>query len=431
MKHSALFFIIFSAPFCAFADGGNTVPATGWPRKTEQEKPVSTGELREKLDAALKQQNWQDFDKTLEQYRSRFLADQIFADYAEARWRSSKGEYSQAQALYRRVLAQKPDWVQARTAMLDNLSAARSQPRPGDYGRRLQAADVWQLPVTMSYDRSDSIAYASRNRVGLKTGSRPRDGSQVPQTANLLRYNLGAEHDFDIKGNHKLRVGLTSGGTHYWDYYDISSRSVRLAAGYRSSTGGHSWSLTPYTEQSWLGSEKHTLNKGAAASYSNKLNDNWRLSLAASSVNRTFNDPGHAKYYDGVLSSVASTAEWRPNEAWTFSLGTDYRIDQTDNETQASDRTAFRTGLSRKFDNGFNAGASLQYGRREFSHADPASGLGRKDNEYNASASLSYNPRRWKGVTPKVDYRYSKVDSNVDTSSRETSQWFMSLEKRF
>ncbi|EGZ44410.1 surface lipoprotein assembly modifier [Neisseria wadsworthii] len=425
MKRAVLLLSLF-ASFCGVvAADGEVQPASDLPYRQIEVAPLPDSELKSELEAALAKQDWQNMPELLKQYRSRFLADQVFADYAEARWRSSQGEYMQAQALYRRVLAQRPDWQEARAATIHNLSAARSAPRAGDFGKRLQASDVWQLPVNLSHVRNNQ-GYIPRDQKTLLAGNRYPDKNN-----DALRYNLGAEHDFSLKGNHRLRLGLTSGGTHYWDYYDRSTRSVRLAAGYRSSAGKQSWSFTPYTEQSWLGSEKYTLNTGASAAYNNKFNDNWRVSLSASSVNRSYNNPDHAKYYDGNINSVSGTAEWRPNSAWAISAGADYRADLTRNETRSSDRTVFRTGISRQFEGGIKAGASVQYGRREFSHSEPLYGIGRKDNEYNASASLSYQPRRWKGVAPKIDYRYSKIDSNVDSSSREQSQWFMSLEKKF
>ncbi|MDO4641422.1 MAG: surface lipoprotein assembly modifier [Neisseria sp.] len=429
MKRSALFLIFVSAIRCATAAEGEAalehpVAENNGPYKPVEKAPPSDAELKNALETAITTKNWDNMADLLQQYRARFLADQVFADYAEAQWRSSKGEYMQAQALYRRVLAQRPDWQAARAAMINNLSAARSQPKAGDYSRKLQASDVWQLPVQISRESADDSA-------GRRTNSRLRNGIFTSKTNDAFRFNLGAERDFELTGNHKLRVGLTSRGMHYWDYYDRSTRSVRLAAGYRSAAGKQSWSLTPYTEQSWLGSEKYILNKGASASYSNKLTDTWRVSLSASSINRSYNNPDYAKYYNGTLSSLSGSAEWHPDDAWTFNLGTDYRADQTENRTRASDRAIIRTGISRKFENGLRAGASVQYGRRDFGHSETLYGFGRKDNEYNASASLSFQPRRWKGVSPKLDYRYSKVDSNVKSSSSKTSQWYMSLEKRF
>lgn len=426
MKRAALLLILCLSLRCVFAADDDVQPASAdLPYRPAEPAQPSDQELKSGLEAALAEQDWQNMPELLQQYRSRFLADQVFADYVEARWRSSKGEYAQAQALFRRVLAQRPEWQEARMASITNLSAARAQPRAGDFGRRLQASDVWQLPISLSQVHNNQ-GYRSRS----SNASRAAYPHQEKNN-DALRFNLGAEHDFSLKGNHRLRLGLTSGGTHYWDYYDRSTHSVRLAAGYRSSSGKQSWSLTPYTEQSWLGSEKYTLNTGASAAYHNKLNDNWRVSLSASSVNRSFNNPNHAKYFDGNINSISGTAEWRPDSAWLISAGADYRADLTRNATRASDRTVLRTGISRQFESGFKAGASFQYGRREFDHSEPLYGIGRRDNEYNASASISYQPRRWKGVAPKIDYRYSKVDSNIGSSSKENSQWFMSLEKKF
>lgn len=431
MKRAVPFFLIFALVPCSRAAEEDAGRANDLPYR-RQEAPLPTDhDLKAALETALDKEDWANLPVLLKQYRSRYLADQIFADYAEARWHTSRGEHIQAQALLRRVLARRPDWDEARTAMMHSLSAARSRPKAGANSRRLGAGDVWQLPLDMNYERSDSAYYASRNRTGLRTGSRPQGSRSAPATANALRFNLNAQHDFSLRGNHKLHVGLTSGGTHYWDYYDISTRSVRFAAGYRNTSGSHSWALTPYTEQNWLGGERHTLNKGASAGYSNKLNDNWRVSLSASSINRTYNNPDYAKYYDGIVSSFSGTAEFRPDDAWTFNAGADYRSDQTDNAAYASGRTGIRTGVSRQFENGLKLGTSLQYGYRAFGKSQALYGIGRKDDEYSATASLSFKPHNWKGVTPKFDYRYSKVDSNVDTSSSETSQWFMSLEKRF
>ena len=100
---------------------------------------------------------------------------------------------------------------------------------------------------------------------------------------------------------------------------------------------------------------------------------------------------------------------------------------------QASVRKGIRFGAAKAFENGFGIRTNLRYARRTFDAPGTlVYRFNRKDHEYQVNASLWHNKIAWKGLTPHLNFRHLKIDSNMSGFySRKNKQVFVSVEKQF
>lgn len=81
---------------------------------------------------------------------------------------------------------------------------------------------------------------------------------------------------------------------------------------------------------------------------------------------------------------------------------------------------------------GVGSSINLQYAHRRFDAPHFLYGRFRRDDEYQLLWSMWHRRLAWRGMVPKLNYRYQKTDSNLsELYSRLGGAWFMSVEKIF
>ena len=107
--------------------------------------------------------------------------------------------------------------------------------------------------------------------------------------------------------------------------------------------------------------------------------------------------------------------------------------DDTKEREQASWRYGVNLGGVKQFEDGIGLRANASYIRREFkAPAELVYRFTRRDHEYQTGVALWHRKISWRGFTPQLNFRYINIDSNMPAFySRNSKEWFMSVEKTF
>ncbi|MDO5640727.1 MAG: surface lipoprotein assembly modifier [Neisseria sp.] len=406
------------------------------------------------INQAVVGKRWDMLADLLALYRETAAPDQTLIAYAEGALLRGRGEVGAAVARYREIVAAHPDLPyvkldlglmlaedkQYREAerVLAEVEAAEVTPATKRLAAAYRAAAVkaqaWQPDVSLQYERTDNVNNASDERIIEWQGQRwTKSADSLPQSAEGFRYGLGVQRDLNVGGHHFAHFNLRGDGVHYWDNQDYSEQSLRVAAGYKNQNARRSWGVIPFVEQNWLGGSRYSRLYGANLEYSRVLSPRWQLMLNASRTEKRYQEAPTAARYNGFAHLLSATALYRAADSWLLFGGLDQQWDNTREKADASARSGIRIGTVKTFKNGLGTRLNLRYARRAFDA--PATLVyehTRNDHEYQAQAALWHRKVSWKGFTPRLNFRYLKIDSNMPAFySRSSGQWFVSVEKAF
>nr|WP_245911195.1 surface lipoprotein assembly modifier [Neisseria iguanae] len=318
--------------------------------------------------------------------------------------------------------------------MLAEVEAAEVTPATrrlaAAYRSTTEKAQAWQPDISLQYTRTDNVNNASNERIIEWQGRRwTKNSDSLPKSAEGFRYGAGVQRDVNIGGNHFAHLNLRGDGVYYWDNHDYSEQSLSVAAGYKNQNARQSWGVIPFVEQNWLGSSRYSRLHGANLEYRRSLSPRWQLMLNASRTEKRYQEARTAARYDGFSHLLSATALYRATDSWLLFGGADKQWDNLHSAEDSSERL----GTVKTFNNGLGTRLSLRYARRRFDAPETlVYGYIRKDHEYQAQAAVWHQKISWKGLTPRLNFRYLNIKSNMPGFySRKSAQWFVSVEKAF
>ncbi|UOO82315.1 surface lipoprotein assembly modifier [Uruburuella testudinis] len=431
------------------------------PPAVEQAKPapaLSEADLRgnaalttELINRALVAQQWDLLAELLAVYPQAEGYDAMLYDYARGAWLRSQQRYPEAVALYRGIVAQQPNLAYPRfdlgVMLFENkqyreAAAELSRAEPDLAApmqalvQRYQAAIAkqqgWQPNVNLQYEQTDNVNNASAEREILLGGTRfVKNEESLPQSAHGFRYGVGLAREVNVGGNHFVGADAGFDGVHYWDNQDYSEQSLNLSGAYRWRDFHQSAGIVPFVTQNWLGGSRYSRQFGATLEYSRRLNARWQASAAYTHMQRRYAEEAVAQRHNGALNQISATLMWQPASKWLLFGGADYSRDHTRDQSESSARNGGRIGAVYAAPD-WGARISLRYVLRDFEADNDFFGYPRRDKEYHAGAALWHNKLAWKGLVPKLNFRYLKIDSNIPAFySRSSAQWFVSVEKQW
>lgn len=104
----------------------------------------------------------------------------------------------------------------------------------------------------------------------------------------------------------------------------------------------------------------------------------------------------------------------------------------TRDEAETSVRNSIRVGGAFEWPLGISTRLNLRYARRQFKGQNAYFRYARADREYQSTLSVWHRRLNFWGVTPKFNWQYNKIDSNIsDLYSRAAHRVFFSLDKAF
>jgi len=418
---------------------------------TLNDAPLPEGSsLEESINFAIITKDWQKLEKLLAQYRTTTNFDLILYNYGLGALYRNQGRQKEAISLYQQILKHRPDLHYPRfdLAMMlyedkryaeakVELEAAEPYLSPKLQGLasqilgNIKRSQKWQPTLNFSYESTDNVNQASDLKelvIGEATFIRSNDS--LPQDAHGISYNIGATQEKNIKGNHYIYKDLDLGGVNYWDNNDYSELTLQANLGYRYKDIKQSWGLITTAEQNLLGGKLYNQNYAATLEYNRQISNQWQISGSLSHLQKRYEDEDSANYYDGNANSTAWILLYQPKPRWLVYGGADFMRDNLVDPSESSDRQGIRGGMAFSGEK-ISLRSSIRYAQRDFEGDNFFYGEKRKDDEYQLSTTLGHKKLSWQGFTPKLNYDYRKVDSNLPLYNRSSSAVHLRIDKHF
>ena len=413
--------------------------------------PLAEGNsLEESINFAIVTKDWQMLEKLLAQYLTTTNFDPILYDYGLGALYRHQGRQKEAIVLYQQLLERQPNLHYPRfdLAMMlyedKRYDEAKGQLETAEpyLAPALQAlisqllgtikkSQKWQPKLNFSYESTDNVNQASDLKelvIGEATFIRSDDS--LPQDAHGIRYNVGATQEKNIKGNHYIYKDLDLGGVNYWDNNEYSELTLQANLGYRYKDIKQSWGLITTAEQNLLGGRLYNQNYAATLEYNRQIANQWQISGSVSHLQKRYENEDSANYYNGNANSTAWILLYQPRPRWLVYGGADFMRDNLADPSESSDRQGIRGGMAFSGER-ISLRSSIRYAQRDFEEDNFFYGKKRKDDEYQFSTTLGHKKFNWKGFTPKLNYEYKKIDSNLPLYKRSSSAVYLTIDKHF
>ncbi|MBU5618064.1 DUF560 domain-containing protein [Psychrobacter sp. TAE2020] len=413
--------------------------------------PIAEGSsLEEHINFAIVSKDWQMLEGLLAQYRTTLNFDPILYDYGLGALYRNQGRQKEAIALYQQLLESQPNLhyprfdlammlyedkryteakVQLETA--EPYLAPALQALVSQLLGNIKKSQEWKPTLNFSYESTNNVNQASDLKelvLGEATFIRSEDS--LPQKAHGIRYNVGATQEKNIKGNHYIYKDVDLGGVNYWDNSDYSELTLQANLGYRYKDIKQSWGVITMVEQNLLGGSRYNQNYAATLEYNRQMSDQWQISGSVSHLQKRYEDDDLANYYDGHANSTAWIFLYQPKPKWLVYAGADVMRDDLADQAESSDRQGLRGGMVFSGDR-ISVRSSIRYAQRDFKEDNFFYGEKRKDDEYQFSTTLGHKNLNWYGFTPKLNYEYQKIDSNLPLYERSNSSLSVKVDKYF
>ena len=413
--------------------------------------PLEEGSsLEESINFAIVSKDWQKLEKLLAQYRKTTNFDPILYDYGLGALYRHQGRQKEAIALYQQLLERQPNLhyprfdlammlyedkryaeakIQLETA--EPYLAPALQALVSQILSSIKKSQDWQPTLNFSYESTDNVNQASDLKELVIGGATfIRNDDSLPQDAHGIRYDIGTTQEKNLKGNHYIYKNVDLGGVSYWDNSDYSELTLQANLGYRYKDIKQSFGFITMVEQNLLGGSRYNQNYAATLEYNRQISDQWQVSSSFTHLQKRYEDDDLANYYNGHANSTAWILLYQPKPRWLVYAGADFTRDNLADQAESSDRQGIRGGMVFSGDK-VSLRSSLRYAQRDFKADNFFYGEKRKDDEYQFSTTLGHKKLSWKGFTPKLNYEYQKIDSNLPLYERSNSTVFVKVDKSF
>lgn len=395
-------------------------------------------------------QRWDWLAYLLPIYRQTEGFDGVLADYAEGALLRNQGKHRQAINLYRGIIARQPELVYVRmnlasmlfenkeyTAAKDQFEKVRTQnisagaqQLVNQYLAAIDQNSGWQMGLGFSYEQTDNVNNASAaEEIILGNLTFKKNQESLPKKAHGFSYSGSLSRDFNLQGNHYLSLQTILQGVNYWNNHDYDQITSRVGVGYTHRNIKQWVSFTPYIEKTWLGGKSYNHIGGINTQYGHWFNANWQTVVSADFSRTEYHDN---KSYDGNRLALSSSLLYLPTARLFMMVGVDWINEKTRDKAQASVRKSLRTGVGYEWTMGLSTRLNMRYTQRDFQANNFYYGFARKDDEYQSIATVWHRKLNFYGITPKFNWQYNKIDSNIPAFySRSGSRFFIGLDKRF
>lgn len=405
------------------------------------------------LNQALAARNYAAAEELLSVYRTWDKHDPILVDFAQgAIWRS-QGKHKQAIALYRRILESKPDLPTVRldlAAMLfedqqlreaKKLFAETKQGLPEDvqpmieqYETAIDERNKWRFSGILSYETDDNVNnMSSEKNIRLPQFGNllfEKDKEFLPKKAHGFSYVLSAEYDANMRGNHYVGLGGSVDGVSYWDAHDYDDLTAKIFWGYRYKSLKTDAYVLPFLEKRRYGNAPYYTRTGFDLGASRWVSAKWRLSAngALGWKNYTDND---LQGRDAALSLGATYL--LGEKTYLFGGINGGRDKLYRNDGASSKRLGGYIGWGQAWGAQFGTRVMLnRYNERYDGVHYVFNDMRRKDKVLSTSASLWNNKLSFWGITPRLNWRWTRVNSNIDAlNSYRKHKVYVDFEKSF
>lgn len=297
--------------------------------------------------------------------------------------------------------------------------------------RDINKTQEWQPNLNLSYKKTDNVNQASNLQEIILNGAKfIRSKESLPQKAQGIDYTLGLFREKNIIRNSYLNFNVSLDGISYWNNKDYSEQTWISSIGYAYKDAHQSWGITPFIQQNNLGNSRYSFNYGTTLEYSRQLSNRLKFVLNTIYLQKNYEDTKIANHYNGTSNGQTALFVYQLKSNVLLYAGVDHTQDRLSNRSESSYKTGVRTGFL-YLSHPINLRTNIRYAKRNFKDNNIWYKEQRKDDEYELNMSVWHQQWQWKGFTPKLNYKYQKIDSNLALYQRSNSSWFITVNKTF
>lgn len=309
--------------------------------------------------------------------------DLILLDYSQAIIYSLEGKYSLAIDLYRKIIAQYPQFHPVRLrlaqvlfedqqneAALDQFRKLNSEELPKDikglvssYILEIQKRSDWQVDFGLTYLNESNINNASSEDY-IYLGNIPfkKSADDLPKKANGVGYQVNLSKNIHVIGNHSLYFENNLNGKSYWDHHDFDDIQNRTSFGYQYQNAKTKWNLLPFYERRWFAGHKYNYGYGIRNEFQHWITPNWQFSFAAEFGQ--LKHKGENKIIDGNNLLSSTTLLYAFNSRSYLYMGVDRLQENLATRSFSSNRVTTRIGWGQEWWGGISSRIQLSYGKK-------------------------------------------------------------------
>ena len=423
-------------------------------KKVDTELNLSTlppnSSLEDYINQAIIHKDWKELEKLLERYKQTDHYDHILYEYGLGALYRFQGKQKKAIEMYKQIIKNNPNLHYPRfdlSMMLfedKQYNEAKSEfeiVRPflptqiqgliDQLLTTMKKSQDWQPTVNFNFEKTDNVNQSSNiKEISIGDATFIRDEESLPKKAKGLGYTLNASREKNMMSNHYAYFSATFNGINYWDNKDYSEQTIRIDTGYKYKDLKQSFGIIPFIGQNILGNSRYSNNYGTGLEYNRLLSNRLQVSANTTHIQKRYQDSDLAHYYDGHSNSQAALVMYQPKSQLLIYSGVDWLQDRLADEAESSNKQGIRSGFL-YFGDSLGINGNIRYSKRNFLADNIWYGIHRKDNEYELNVAAWRKQWQWKGFTPKLNYRYQKIESNLPLYERNNATWFMTIDKIF
>lgn len=297
----------------------------------------------------------------------------------------------------------------------------------------LELRNRWQFSFSANYTYSKNVNNTNNERRIENTGFIKND-DMMPKSAKGFAYDFSASRNWNLSGSHNVYFSNELSGKYYWDNHDYDEITNRTYLGYLYQNAKVKWVFKPFYERQWFGNHRYQWAKGIRVEWQKPFAKEWQISTAFEwSQPRYFSQTEK----NGTIKLISATLIWQPSEKGYFYIGSDFIREQTRVKQYSNDTKSLRLGWVNQWKYDIISQINVAFAHRQFK--DFAS-LGnilplnkiRQDKIYSAHLTLWKSDWHLWGLTPKIQFKYKRQDSNIASMFSYSEKYVqMLIEKDF
>lgn len=375
--------------------------------------------------------------------------DELLLTLCQALLAQTDGDHPQAIEHYRQALSQNPEMPTVRFDLARSLFANHENEAAHDQFTRLRSDSTlpdWARNAIDQYlhaldKRTDwsfygSLNYLQDNNIN-NSGQAFQLGSGIvrpapPESAHGIGYRLGAERDWPINGNWRLRTHLSTDGKFYWDNHPYDDLAIRLEAGPAYRNAHTEAALLPYFERRWYGTDPFNRESGLRSHLRHWLDPKHQIGLTTEwgKLRHDTDQYIGRRRFDGQSSAVSATWLYIQNPRQYWLLATSYTRRKANDTSQSYTRTGIRLGWTREWTHGLSTSLNTEIANRQYDSRN-FFGIRVNQNEYSANLSLWHRRIHHWGITPRLVLTWQKNQSNFPINNYSKANAYIQISKTF
>lgn len=413
------------------------------------------------INTAMIREDWPTLQRIMGFYREIPNHDPTMYGFVQGALLRSQGKHGKALKLYRNILEKQPDLSYVRLDYAGMLFENRAYRDAKKQFERVKKEDIepeaaaqaegylmavremnpLQAKIRAGWQYSNNVNNATSNDYFLWPFMEdehnvyyeilPREVTSMPRSGHGYSYGAEVQKDFNIKGSHNLSAGFNADGVHYPSSQSDNEFGLSLNPGYKFQNIDTTFEINPIIRADWQGNRLYSRNLGASAAVSRWISPKTQLAASYFGIKKKYHDESYAGY-NSIMHGASATA-FRALTDKLFVYGSaGWQNEKTEDSEESSNRRSAGLGMVYQAGNGTGIRTNARFVHRRFKN--PASlyaGIRRRDREMYFDASVWKEKWLPGGITPKLEFSYTKVKSNIYAFARDKKQIAVTFEKAF